>query len=112
MVYFQGQIPRVVPISVSPLPIYMRQSPCKSSPNTHATQEGISSHLLNLLGFVAITSIVLALNLLHDPLHLFRLLLPLDAAHLELLLKHLVTWSSVTASQTVPEGSELAVVLH
>lgn len=84
----------------------------QKQPYNHATQEGISSHLLNLLGFVAITSVVLALNLLHNPLHLFRLLLPLGAAHLELLLEHLVTWPSVTASQTVPEGSKLAVVLQ
>lgn len=68
--------------------------------------------LLDLLGSLgAIGSVVVALHLLDNLLHLLGLSLPLGVAHLGLAAEQFVIGLSVAASEAVPEGCELAIVV-
>lgn len=67
--------------------------------------------LLDLLGLGLVASIILALNLLHNVLHLLDLALPLGLAHLCFAAEELVVGLAVAATEAIPESGELSVVV-
>lgn len=67
--------------------------------------------LLDLLGLGLVASIILALDLLDNVLHLLDLALPLGLAHLCLAAEELVVGLAVAATETIPESGELSVVV-
>jgi hypothetical protein len=60
---------------------------------------------------VPVESLIIALDLLDDLLHLPRLPLPLVLGHLGLPLEQLVVGLPVAATQSVPQGGELTVIV-
>lgn len=72
---------------------------------------GLHDLLLYPPRLIPITPIVIALDLLHDRLHLLHLPLPLLLAHLRLAAEELLVGLAVGAAETVPERRELAVVV-
>ena len=58
-----------------------------------------------------VTAIVFSLDILENSLHLLSLTLPLLVTHFGLATEKLLVGLAVAATQTVPEGSELAVVV-
>lgn len=68
-------------------------------------------HLDRLLSLVTISSVVLALHLTLDPLHLLNLSFPLLSTHLRFLRKELLVWCTIAASDSVPKREVLAVIV-
>ena len=64
-----------------------------------------------LLALRSVVTIILTLDILEDRLHHFDLLLPVLLVHLDLLLEHLLLGGAVAASETVPKGGVLAIVV-
>ena len=70
-----------------------------------------NTSLLELLGLGLVASIIGAFDFLDNVLHLLDLALPLGSAHLGLAAEELVVGLAVAATETVPEGGELSVVV-
>ena len=69
------------------------------------------SQIFLRLSLGEILAVVVALDILEDGLHLLGLALPLVLGHLGLPPEELLVGLAVAATQTVPEGGELAVVV-
>lgn len=78
-----------------------------------STCQGTSSRsqvlLRRLIAYVL--AIIISFNRLEDGFHLLGLLFPLLLGHLGLATEKLLVWFAITTSQTIPEGSELSVVI-
>lgn len=98
--------------SVSPDAAFSRKALRYCSSHANVTPF-LSRRLLDLLNGLwrPITSVILALDLNHHFLHLFRLPLPLFFAHLLLSLEQLLVRLAIAPAQSVPQCSELAIVV-
>jgi hypothetical protein len=91
-----------------------RSKESKVAPPREVVKEGEArktSSSLELLGLGLVASIVAAFDFLDNVFHFLDLALPLGRSHLGLAAEELVVGLAVAATETIPEGGELSVVV-